>query len=127
MSYSLQGIAGAVSGHDDKDAEGNPAGGYSEGRGYRIDWQDGPVNRDAGEQPSGAFLEDVVLSCIARLRFYQGEKYDPTEEYMMPQSDGRFACHENAQALRHLAAAHEWMMQRRRNRADRGVLGKHEA
>ena len=127
MSYTLQGVAGWVSGHDDKDAEGNPTGGYSEGVGYELKWQDGPVNRDAGETPSGAFIEDVVLSCIARLRFYEGEKYDPADEYMVPQSDGRFACYENQQALRSLLAAHEWMMERRKDRAERGVLGKHEA
>ena len=125
MSYSLQGVAGWVSGHDDKDAEDNPAGGYSGGVGYHIQWQDGPVNRDAGDVPNGAFIEDVLLSCIARLRFYQGEKYDPADEYMTPQSDGRFACEENTHALLYLTQAHYWMMERRRDRVERGVLGKH--
>ena len=126
MSYYLEGVAGAVSGHDDTDEAGNPTGGYSEGTGYEIKWQDGPVDRDAGERPTGAFIEDVVLSCIARLRFYQGEKYDPKNEYMVLQSDGRFACEENKKALHYLTVAHEWLMDRRKDRADRGVLGKHE-
>lgn len=105
---------------------GNPAGGYSEGVGFRIYWQDGPVNREGGEQPSGAFVEDVLLSCIARMRFYQGEKYDPSNEYMDPSSDGRFSCEENKQALHYATVAHEWLMERRKDRQERGVLGKHE-
>ena len=126
MSYYLQGVAGGVGGHDDTDAEGNPAGGYSSGTGYDIQWQDGPVDRDAGEHPTGAFVEDVILSCIARLHFYQGEKYDPADESMTSASDGRFACKENEKALLDLVSAHEWMMDRRKDRAERGVLGKHE-
>ena len=127
MSYYLEGVAGGVAGHDDEDADGNPAGGYADGVGFEIKWQDGPVDRDAGETPTGAFIEDVVLACIARMRFYQGEKYDPNSQYMTPQSDGRFACEENMHALLYLTRAHDMMMVRRKDRAERGVLGKHEA
>lgn len=93
------------------DADGNPAGGSVAGVGFSITWQDGPVDRDAGETPSGAFVEDVTLALIERMKFYQ---------------DSRFACEENKQALHYLTIAQEWMLERRRDRKERGVLGKHE-
>ena len=125
MSYSVDGVAGAISGHDQEDVDGNPAGGEATGIGFELNWQDGPVDRDAGELPTGAFIEDVVMACIMRMRFYQGEPYVDSQPHNS--GNGRFACYENKQALRSLLAAHEWMMERRKDRAERGILGKHEA
>ena len=137
MGYEYLGEGGHVVGGDFCDADMNPAGGYAWGTGFRIDWQDGPVDRDAGELPSGAFVEDVLLVLIARMRFFQGEVYDNgnlgrpavkmNESPAAPASDGRFACEENAEALEHLEKAHAAMMRRRADRRERGVLGKHKA
>ena len=123
MSYSVEGVAGSIYGSNDNDEDGNPHGGRTEGAGYHFDWQAGPLNREAGEVPNGAFVEDVMFSCIMRLRFYQGLPY--TEGGYIA-NDGRFACDENAQALALLTYAHDALMRRRKDRIDRGVLGKHE-
>lgn len=123
MSYGFKSLADTgidISGHNDTDSQGNPAGGYardtlpSHGRrhGFDITWQDGPVDRDAGDVPNGAFLEDVLEVCARRLEFYQGS---------------RFACQENADALMHVRRAVDRLADRRRDRQDRGVQGKHEA
>ena len=96
---------------NETDDDGNPAGGRVEGCGFHIYWQDGPINREAGEEAHGAFVEDVLLGVINRMEFYQGSK---------------FACDENEEALRHLRDAHTSMMNRREDRVDRGVQGRHE-
>ena len=96
---------------NETDDDDNPAGGRVSGCGFHIWWQDGPINREAGEEAHGAFVEDVLLGVINRMEFYQGSK---------------FACEENEEALRHLRDAHTSMMNRREDRVDRGVQGKHE-
>ena len=96
---------------NETDDDDNPAGGRVEGCGFHIYWQDGPVDREAGEEAHGAFVEDVLLGVINRMEFYQGSK---------------FACEENDSALSHLRAAHTSMMERRWDREKRGVQGKHE-
>lgn len=133
MSFSFESHAqtGAeVFGHNDT-KDGNPAGRYaatwegaptselntmmhySEHPGhFVIRWQDGPVDREAGEQPNGAFVEDVLEVCKRRLEFYQ---------------DSPFACHENEVAIGDLEHALETLLSRRKDRAERGVQGKHEA
>ena len=90
---------------------GNPTGGWAKGTGLDIEWQDGPIDRDAGEEPNGAFVEDVIQVCILRMEFYQ---------------DSRFACPENAEALASLQLALAPLARRREDRGARGVLGKHE-
>ena len=115
MLFSFESLGGTgvlVGGHNAVDADGNPAGGAAASIGLSIDWQDGPVDRDAGESPNGAFVEDVLEVCAKRLEFYQ---------------QSRFACGENARALRHVHEALESLLSRRRDREDRGVQGKHEA
>ena len=50
----------------------NPAGGWVQGKGFQIQWQDGPLGRgDERKEPNGASPEDVVTSVIQRMEFYQ--------------------------------------------------------
>ena len=129
-----------VCGHDDVDGKGNPTGGYAvdtdgdSNRGelfvdlnynkadvpirghiktdrFRIRWQDGPVNREAGEKPNGAFVEDVLEVCKRRLEHYQ---------------KSAFACEENEIAMKFIEDAIVALTARRRDRISRGVQGKNE-
>ena len=105
-----------VFGHDFKDEGGNPAGGNAEGPGFAFNWQDGPLERNedgsyAASPANGAFVEDVVMATIKRMEFFQ---------------DSDYACEENANAVRHLQLAYDFMMQRRKNREERQVLGLHK-
>ena len=93
------------------DENGNPAGGYVSGTGLDILWQNGPIDRAAGEEANGALVEDVIEGCIRRLQFYQASK---------------FACPENAAAIDGLNEGLEALLKRRHDRENRGVLGKHE-
>ena len=87
MAFEINGAAGPITG-ENRELDGNPAGGYVAGVGFRIDWQDGPLGRgEERREPNGAFVEDVLLACLERMRFYQGESED---------GSGRFRCRENA-------------------------------
>lgn len=96
---------------NETDGDGNPAGGGVDGCGIWINWQNGPLDREAKLPPDGAFIEDVVYAIILRLEFYQNSK---------------FVCDENAVALNHMRLALSAMLRRRDDRLKRGVLGKHE-
>ena len=90
----------------------NPAGGHALGNGIVIEWQDGPLG--SGEDrlaPNGAFVEDIIAICIARLKFYQSSKFN---------------CEENAYALDHLQQALDTLDRRTARRQARGVEGTHE-
>ena len=91
----------------ERDAQDNPAGGVSVGRGFTIAWQNGPLAVDG---PNGAFVEDVIQAVIGRIREYQASK---------------FACQENADALRGLEIAAARLDDRTENRVARGVEGTH--
>jgi len=91
-----------VENHFLQDENGNPTGGYSEGEGFRIAWQNGVQVRQ------GAFLEEVLEACKARFEFFQSSK---------------FACLENEEAILGINTALHWMLQRRHQRARRGVEG----
>lgn len=96
------------------DANGNPAGGITEGRGFVIGWQNGPlVNPETGErmEPTGAFVEDVIKAAIGRIEAYQRTQ---------------FACPENAAALAYLRNALSALNERTRAREAQGVEGTHE-
>lgn len=94
------------------DDEGRPAGGFTEGVGFRIDWQNGPLAIDGERrEPNGAFVEDIIAAAIGRIEFYQ---------------DSKFACEENADALEALHDAATRLADRTRDREDRGVEGTHE-
>lgn len=94
------------------DNNGLPAGGCVFGEGIDIEWQDGPLGRDADrKQPNGAFVEDVLRAVIARIKFYQ---------------DSKFNCRENAIALTHCETALLWLEARTKEREARGVEGTHQ-
>lgn len=101
---------------NDCDENGNPTGGSVRGTGFSIDWQNGPLGRGADrKEPNGAFVEDVIDAARQRIKFYQEA------------SQGRFACPENALALRYLDMALEALDQRTRQREARQVEGTHTA
>lgn len=91
------------------DKDGRPEGGTSSGLGFTIAWQRGPCRTP--EDRNGAFLIEVLESCVARLDFYQS---------------GEFACEENAIAMASLGTALHHLKKRRDRRRDAGTLGTHE-
>ena len=94
------------------DADGNPAGGYSESTGIAVRWQDGPLGRGADrKEPNGAFVETLLQIVMDRLSFYQAT---------------RFACYENEQALDGIQTALEALHSRTLNRKTRDVEGTHQ-
>ena len=94
------------------DAEGRPAGGTTIGRGFKIDWQNGPLAVDGVRvEPNGAFVEDVIAAALGRIQHYQTSK---------------FRCRENALAITKLEEALHWLGARTRDRERRGVEGTHE-
>ncbi len=116
------------------DEAGNPAGGISEGTGFTISWQNGPLGRHAStcvpptlkmedgmcyaddgctrREPNGAVVEDVLAAVIGRIDFYQS---------------GKFASEFNAGALDNLRAAAEMLDRRTKDRERRRVEGTHAA
>ena len=95
------------------DAAGNPTGGSVRGIGLIIDWQAGALGRGAEKkEPTGAFVEDVVLAAIQRVEYYQQSQYN---------------CDENAVALGHLQEALAVFQARHDDREARGVQGLHLA
>ncbi len=98
------------------DENGNLAGGYTEGKGMKVEWQDGPLGRGENrKEPNGAFVESVISAAISRLRFYQTASF------------GRFQCRENALAITKLEEALHWLEARTRDREGRGVEGEHKS
>lgn len=97
------------------DGNGNPSGGWVEGIGMSINWQDGPLGRE-GERvlPKGAFVETVISAAKQRLEFYQVA------------SKGKFACRENAIAITKLEEALMWLEKRTKDREQRKVEGTHQ-
>ncbi len=96
------------------DVDDNPAGGYVEGLGLAIRWQEGPLEiNDKGERldPNGCFVETIIDAAISRLEFYQ---------------ESKFNCDENAAALLNLKAALEQLQSRTKDREKRGVEGTHK-
>ena len=104
-----------IFGENHVDKDGNPAGGYAkiqtERRGWTLQFQDGPLDREAGDAPNGVFIEDLLYIIQLRLEFYQKSK---------------FKCHENARAMNYTRKAREALQERRKDRQKRGVEGKHE-
>lgn len=94
------------------DDNGNPAGGFTRGNGFYIDWQNGPLAVDGErKEPNGAFVEDIIAAAIGRIEHYQAS---------------RFHCLHNAVALGHLKAAAEALAERTADRESRGVEGTHQ-
>ena len=48
MAFEIHEAAGLITG-ENRELDGNPAGGHVGGVGFRIDWQDGPLNQSQGE------------------------------------------------------------------------------
>ncbi len=93
------------------DENGNPAGGWAEATGLRIDWQNGPLAVDGVRlEPSGAFVETVLAVAKSRLEYYQ---------------DSKFASTYNANAIRAIDEALAHLHQRTADREARGVEGTH--
>lgn len=96
------------------DPNGNPSGGYVEGCGLSIEWQNGPLGRGAERQePNGAFVETVISAAKQRIEFYQTA------------NNGKFACRENAIAITKLEEALLWLNKRTMDREARQVEGTH--
>lgn len=104
----------AIEAQNDVDANGNPTGGYVKATGFSINWQNGPLGRDAERQePNGAFVEGVIEAARQRIDFYQKA------------SGCRFACRENALAITKLEEALHWLNARTTAREARKVEGTH--
>lgn len=100
--------------HNYSDAMGRPEGGTSQGPGYLISWQRGPLKDSASgeEHPrNGAFVMDLIMATIQRIEFYQ---------------QSEFACDENAAALEYLYAAHAALQRRMDRRTAAGTQGTHK-
>lgn len=94
-------------------ADGVLTGGKTTGKGFEVNWQDGPLVdpiTEAPVEPNGAFLQTMVEVCIGRLKAYQAGKHNSRE---------------NAVALTHMETAQLWLGKREADRAERGVLGTH--
>jgi hypothetical protein len=91
------------------DSKGNPAGGFVEGIGLRIDWQKGPLGRgEERQEPNGAFVETVIFAALQRLQFYQ---------------ESEFSCRENALAITKIEEALHWLKARTERREAEGTEG----
>ena len=115
MTFQIEGAAGTITGSNDVDSDGNPAGGFATGQGFSVQWQKGPLAVDGVRlEPNGAFVEDVLQVVIKRMEFYQEA------------SGGKFRCRENAIAITKMEEALHWMHARTRDREARGVEGTHQ-
>ncbi len=91
--------------------DGKPAGGYANGAGMEIKWQNSPLGRgDERSEPNGALVETVIAAAKQRIEYYQ-------------ESD--FSCSENALAIKHLEAALAELNSRTVKREAREVEGTH--
>lgn len=96
---------------NNNDENDNPAGGFVEGVGLRIDWQNGPLNRGEDRlEPNGCFVETVINAAIQRLEYY---------------NESKFRCRENSLAITHLQEALHWLQHRTADREKRQVEGTH--
>ena len=97
------------------DENGNPAGGVTRLRGIEIHWQAGPLVQSDGTrtEPTGAFVEDVIIAAVDRVQFYQGV------------NEGRFACRQNEKVITKLEEGLHWQYDRTDERNRRGVEGSH--
>jgi hypothetical protein len=93
------------------DTNGNPAGGVTCGKGFTISWQNGPLGRGVErKEPNGAFVETIIAAAKDRIDFYQRS---------------RFACEENANAIKHLTAALDVLNARTKLREMKNIEGTH--
>lgn len=109
------------------DASGNPSGGFAEGVGFTIRWQQGPLGRHTPDcvpgdicaagctrlDPTGAFVETIISIAKQRIEFYQES------------AGGKFRCVENEIAASFLGDALNWLEKRTKVREARRVEGTH--
>ena len=96
---------------ENNDVDGKPAGGNVSGIGIRIDWQNGPLGRDADRiAPNGAFVETVIAAAKQRIEYY---------------NESEFKCRENSMAITKLDEALMWLNKRTADREARQVEGTH--
>lgn len=58
-------------------------GGHTNGRGFTIAWQRGPLVVEGRRfMPNGAFIEDVIDAVIDRLQYHQKTKFKCTANYV---------------------------------------------
>lgn len=107
MEYD--GKSGVVECLDIFDERGNVAGGYVEGTGMHIDWQDGPAGPE--RRFTGSTVDDALLGVKHRIESYQMTKY---------------AHPANAAALHHVTEAIYALNGREKERQDAGVIGTEE-
>lgn len=94
------------------DVNGMPAGGYVQGKGIDIQWQDGPLGRgEDRSEPNGAFVETVIRAALQRIEYY-----NTTD----------FKCRENSLAVTKLEEALHWLNHRTADREARAVEGTHD-
>lgn len=97
---------------NDSDENGNPAGGFVNGIGLYISWQNGPLGRgESRAEPNGAFVETVIAAALQRIYYYQSTQ---------------FSCRENALAITKLEEALHWLNHRTAEREAREVEGTHD-
>ena len=93
------------------DEHGIPTGGFVRGIGIAISWQEGPLGRDGDrKEQTGAYVEDVLVACLDRLKYYQNTK---------------LSCPENVLAVSELEDAIKWLRIRTLDREKRLVEGTH--
>ncbi len=96
------------------DSSGMPAGGCTQGTGFVVSWQNGPLAVDGERRaPTGAFVETVLAAVVDRIEFYQTA------------CDGKFACPENSKALDSIHAAQHALNRRTKRRVEAGTEGTH--
>ena len=89
-----------------------PAGGYFKGLGIDVKFQNGPI--PPGQVANGGFVEDLLYCVKYRMEHYQGLDGD---------SEGAFACYENAMILKSVNDALTWCKKRTDSRKKQGVEG----
>ena len=97
---------GPVKCEDFFDADGNVVGGYVQGVGLAIQWQDGPSGPE--RRYTGSVVEDPLRGARFRLTSYQSTAY---------------ACDANAVAIHHIDLALAALAGRDVDREARGVMG----
>ena len=90
-----------------------PAGGRVSGVGFEIVWQGRPLGPGGA---CGAFVADVLLALLERVRFYQG---------LSGGGAGRYRCWENEMMIVRMEEALGWDQRRTRDRERRGVEGSY--
>ena len=97
--------------HNNDERDGLPAGGYVKGTGLYIEWQNGPLGRDADrKEPNGAFVETVIAAAIQRIEYYNATQ---------------FRCRENSLAITKLEEALHWLNHRTARREAEQTEGTH--